>query len=378
VGDGGVPTELGGADTLDLISRVYDAAVTPESWPGVLELCREFVGGVSAAVFAKSVTGNRRQLYHIDGRIDAFQTQVYFSTLAPIDPSNTVQVYAEVEEGVINSQKLDMEDFAQTRFAREWAAPQHIVDIGFATLERQGDWASLFGVFRHERDGLGDEAMRLRISLLAPHIGRALRIGNMIGGANQQADTFRNTIDGLAAAVLLVDAEGRLVHANHAGRTMLGAGQAVTQGREGVLRLDRQGMRAFLPQPGEVVPHSASVETASGERLVVHVLPLTGGMRTYAGLGGDAVAALFVQPARFNPPSIPQTLARAFNLTPAELRVALATLSHDRVADVAETLGVAEPTVKTHLSRVFAKTDTRRQADIVKLVAAFSSPLASK
>lgn len=372
------PTGLGEADTLELISRIYDAAVTPESWTGVLELCREFVGGASAAVFAKSVTGNRRQLYHIDGRLDAVQTHLYFSQLAPIDPSNTVQVYAEVEEGVINSQKLDMADFSQTRFAREWAAPQGIVDIGFATLERHGDWAALFGVFRNERDGLGDEAMRRRISLLAPHIGRAVKIGNIIGSANQQADTFRNTIDGLAAAVLLVDAEGRLVHANHAGRTMLGAGNAVTEGREGVLRLDRPAMREFLPGPGEVMPRSASVETASGERLVVHVLPLTGGTRTYAGLGGDAVAALFVQPALFNPPSIPEILARAFHLTPAELRVALATLQHDRVADVAETLGVAEPTVKTHLSRVFAKTDTKRQADIVKLVAAYSSPLASK
>jgi DNA-binding CsgD family transcriptional regulator len=42
---------------------------------------------------------------------------------------------------------------------------------------------------------------------------------------------------------------------------------------------------------------------------------------------------------------------------------------------VAENLGVSEATVKTHLSRIFSKTDSRRQADIVKLVAAFRSPL---
>jgi DNA-binding CsgD family transcriptional regulator len=32
--------------------------------------------------------------------------------------------------------------------------------------------------------------------------------------------------------------------------------------------------------------------------------------------------------------------------------------------------------VKTHLSRLFEKTGTKRQADLVKLVAAFMSPLA--
>ena len=45
--------------------------------------------------------------------------------------------------------------------------------------------------------------------------------------------------------------------------------------------------------------------------------------------------------------------------------------------EVAAALGIAETTVKTHLSRVFDKTGAGRQADLVKLVAGFSSPLAS-
>ena len=41
----------------------------------------------------------------------------------------------------------------------------------------------------------------------------------------------------------------------------------------------------------------------------------------------------------------------------------------------AEALGIAETTVKTHLGRVYKKTDSDRQADLVKLVAGFSHPL---
>jgi len=33
--------------------------------------------------------------------------------------------------------------------------------------------------------------------------------------------------------------------------------------------------------------------------------------------------------------------------------------------------------VKTHLGRIFAKTDTKRQAELVKLIAAFSPQLRS-
>jgi DNA-binding CsgD family transcriptional regulator len=45
------------------------------------------------------------------------------------------------------------------------------------------------------------------------------------------------------------------------------------------------------------------------------------------------------------------------------------------VPEVAPVLGISETTVKTHLGRLFEKTRTKRQADLVKLVAAFMSPL---
>jgi DNA-binding CsgD family transcriptional regulator len=44
---------------------------------------------------------------------------------------------------------------------------------------------------------------------------------------------------------------------------------------------------------------------------------------------------------------------------------------------VAEALGIAESTVKTHLMRLFAKTGTNRQVDLVKLVATYINPLVS-
>ena len=47
------------------------------------------------------------------------------------------------------------------------------------------------------------------------------------------------------------------------------------------------------------------------------------------------------------------------------------------VPEVAEALGVAETTVKTHLGNLYGKTGTSRQADLVKLVAGFASPLAA-
>jgi DNA-binding CsgD family transcriptional regulator len=46
------------------------------------------------------------------------------------------------------------------------------------------------------------------------------------------------------------------------------------------------------------------------------------------------------------------------------------------VSEIAEVLNISEATTKTHLHRLFAKTGTERQADLVKLVAGFAGPLA--
>jgi DNA-binding CsgD family transcriptional regulator len=84
---------------------------------------------------------------------------------------------------------------------------------------------------------------------------------------------------------------------------------------------------------------------------------------------------LFVHKAALEVASPPEAIAKTFKLTPSELRVLLAIVEVGGVPEAAEALGVGPGTVKTHLLRVFAKTGTSRQAELVKLVAGFSNPL---
>ena len=123
---------------------------------------------------------------------------------------------------------------------------------------------------------------------------------------------------------------------------------------------------------GIAVPLTAG----DGERHVAHVLPLTSGARRRAGASYAAVAALFVHKAALSTPSPPEVIAKTYRLTPTELRVLLALVEVGGAPEVAEALGIAGTTVKVHLKRLFEKTGVRRQADLVKLVARFASPLA--
>jgi DNA-binding NarL/FixJ family response regulator len=69
-----------------------------------------------------------------------------------------------------------------------------------------------------------------------------------------------------------------------------------------------------------------------------------------------------------------ETIARLHRLTATELRVLQSLVEGGSVRKIAQSLGISDATVKTHLQNLFKKTGMRRQIDLVKLVAGSASP----
>jgi DNA-binding CsgD family transcriptional regulator len=182
----------------------------------------------------------------------------------------------------------------------------------------------------------------------------------------------------------LVDAGGRIVHANAAGCAIIGAGDILHSVGGRLVARDAQinkTLREIFAAAGKGDAALGTMGIAvpligrDDECFVAHVLPLTSGARRRAGRAYTAAAALFIRKAALVVPSAFEVIGRMFKLTPAELRVLLAIVEVGGVPEVATALGVAVTTVKTHLGRLFEKTGTARQADLVKLVAGYASPL---
>jgi DNA-binding CsgD family transcriptional regulator len=276
------------------------------------------------------------------------------------------------------------DDFHETRFYAEWVQPQHWIDALGVTLEKSVATYAAHSVIRHERDGIADDAARRRMGLVAPHMRRAVLIGKVVDLQKIEAAMLADTLDGLAAAMLLVEAGGRIVHANAAGYALL-AEARILRTSDGKLITGDAGANSALQ---EIFAAAANGDLAlgangiavpltmpNGERHVAHVLPLTSGARRRANAAYAAVAAVFIRRAELVAPSPPELIAKSYRLTPSELRVLLAVVEVGGVPEVALELGISETTVKTHLQRVFQKTATKRQADLIKLVAGYMSPL---
>jgi DNA-binding CsgD family transcriptional regulator len=222
------------------------------------------------------------------------------------------------------------------------------------------------------------------MELLTPHVRRAVMIGKVIDLHKVEAASLADALDGLASAMFLVDATARLTHANAAGMRMLEEGAVLRVAGGRVLAHDPQANEALSEVFAAAEAGDAAVDVKGiamplrgrgTEEFVAHVLPLTSAARRQAGLSYAAAAAVFVQKATLDLQSPPEALGRRYNLTAGELRVLLAMMNSGGVAEIAEALGIGEGTVRTHLHRLFEKTGTSRQADLVKLVGGFASPL---
>lgn len=85
---------------------------------------------------------------------------------------------------------------------------------------------------------------------------------------------------------------------------------------------------------------------------------------------GSIVIALLDRLPRTGPN--PETLRKMFGLTGAETHLALRLASGDAPLEIAERSRLSRTTIRTQLASLFAKTETRRQAELVALLGRIS------
>ena len=364
----------------DLISLVYDSVVDPSRWAGACARVAGYVGGVGTGYFVQDQASARVRIPLMVGIAPPPPDALY----RQISPALEGHFLGEIEQPVATSDLMPFDQLAQTEFYRTWAEPQGLIDFVSVVLDKSVFGITMFGAFRHARDGFADDDARHRVGLIAPHLRRAMRIIRMFNRKAAEAATLTDTLDGLSAGLCLVDAGGRIVHVNAAAQAMLDADDILRSVNGKLVARDAQADRTLrdvlaAAGQGDETPSTRGIAVAlsgqDGERYVAHALPLTPGLRQCAGFTG-AAAALFI---RRTAPAIsarPEVIGAAFKLTPTELRVLLAIVELGGVPQVAAALGIAGTTVRWHVGRLFEKTGARRQADLVKLVTGYATPLA--
>jgi DNA-binding CsgD family transcriptional regulator len=109
------------------------------------------------------------------------------------------------------------------------------------------------------------------------------------------------------------------------------------------------------------------IPQASGRHpLTVVVTPLSRASRPVGYT--SAVVAVFISDPDEGIGSGQGLLSRLYKLTPAETLLTGELLQGKTLEEAADELGISLHTARTHLKHVFAKTDTRRQSELIRLL----------
>lgn len=249
-------------------------------------------------------------------------------------------------------------------------------------LERSAATASARAAWHDHQPANGDDGARQRLSLLAPHLRRAIAIRKLLDRHKAQTAALADTLDGLAAATFLVDEAARIVHANARGEALLAQATVLHAGSGALQAVDRKADKSLKDALAAAAAGETGIAlplpTADDGEWSTHVLPLGAGGRRGAGSRRPATIAVFARKAELDLRSSVETLARVHRLTQAEARVLLAFMEAGGLPEVAAKLGISEPTVRTHMQRIFGKIGVKRQVDLVRLVVSYSTPFVTR
>src|SRR5262245_22641058 len=119
-----------------LIGDIYDAALDPGLWPGVLEKTAGFVGG-SSCNLTSTDTGLSGFDLHVDWGSDPYYVELMatkYHRLYPLPP--LVMAYVQPGEVMSIDTLMPYEEYARSRFYLEWAKPQNLTDAVAVVLEK--------------------------------------------------------------------------------------------------------------------------------------------------------------------------------------------------------------------------------------------------
>jgi DNA-binding CsgD family transcriptional regulator len=357
---------------VDFLDVVYEAPLDPACWSDVLRRFTGLMGGHFASlVIQDQVTGAGRSI-----EIPEVQERrgLYFGYFAACNPLLRIQDFPARPRIMIDEEKVPKDIFVRTEFYNDFWRKYDFHSNLIARLAIENTNTTVINVLRSaRREAFGGSDVEAASKLL-PHLVRAVRLADRFSSLRELSCGTKEIIDRSRHAAFLVGADARLRYNNTAGESLLtakcgmtlrngmliAATETLTRNLHGLIgaAAGRKGERTSatmaLPRPDHIRPLSAIVSPLPSEQISVFC--------------ADPLVLVSVSDpdAKISVPE--HRLHEVLGLTRAEARIALKLMEGHDPREAAQALGVSFYTVRAHLVRIFDKTGTRRQAELVALL----------
>lgn len=358
-------------DRETLIDRIYEAAVVPELWPGVLHDVSELAGCFGGILFTTAA----RQITHwtsSDGARSLFEGFLA-NREAQEDNIRLKHGIAAKHHGFFgNHQLYGRAEMERSAIYTTFFFPQGLGYAAGSILPMPNGDIAVFDLERRFSDGPVSAEEIARLDAIRPHLARAAALSTRLNLEKARAVVEALGQAGMPAAVL--GAGDRVLAANQALQALSRQIVFLAHGKLGLSDpASNQLLTTTLAALGRrdstsSIPLPSADEAAAG---VLHVLPLPGNARDV--FNGAKALLIVTQLDRPTSPTA-ELLTGLFDLTPSEAKVARCLSEGHSTDEVAAALGLSRETVRFYLKGVFAKTGVSRQVDLVALLSGTALP----
>jgi len=379
----------------DLVHAIYEAALEPRRWAAVTSGIADLCAAPRALLFtwtAPETAGG----FAFTHNVSQAALERWAARSMHEDPFvKAGAASGRLVEGaaMTGDELVPLDELLATRFYAELWAPLDIARLCTGIVFDGTDTRKLptaLSLYRPLRDAPFDnEDVEVMRRLLA-HLSRALGVMFHLRDSELQVASSLAALDRLPGGVVLLDARRHVTFANRAAEAVFERGDSILrESADGAsrMRLHPRLARheapfqaalqdALAPSGRELPGHfSQAVLLASGDGqpvTVVHAAPLAP-TNTFSS-GRDAPRAIvFVYDLQSARAVAPELLCDLFAMTPAEARAAIELLQGGSSETMARRLGISVNTFKSQIAAAYAKSNTHRQADLLKLLLALAA-----
>jgi DNA-binding CsgD family transcriptional regulator len=352
------------------LEACHDALIVPERWPTALQHVADALA-VSSCTFTP-VDGDRGCVPFSTGHLEFVPLWCRNQSHAPCPFTGKALPF--VSNYVIDDQFLKADDRKKLPYFHETAGPGNRdwwAAGFFAIADRQ--W--FLSVYRDRTRGRFSNSDGRYLARVAPEFGRIWALAEKLE-AKKVSSTLA-ILDQMKCPALMIDSRGAVRNLNRLAESLLERDLYLHHGRlwssdPTSNRRIKLLVEAILATTPGITPslNQVVINRANAPWLLIEAMPVT-------ALGSDFFnegrALLLLTDLTEPAASDARLLATVLGLTPAEAKLAAKLASGSGIEGAAASLGLSRETVRTQLKAVFGKTNTRRQAELVALVARLRS-----
>jgi DNA-binding CsgD family transcriptional regulator len=360
---------------LEIVGQIYEAAEDSRVWRSVIQKLGREAGSTANVLSMEDVGSTGSWSVVIEG-VDAKAVRDYDEHYRAINLLlDRVKPLLKTRSVMSSAHVCSDDELVNTEYYQGFMRPLGVfytagglilstpTSHGIITLARArhlGPWTT------EETDALG---------VLMPHFRRAARLGTHLSQLRTERDGL---VDRFGTGVILIGENGKAQFINRAAKEILARKDGVTIQRDGSLAAVEFGQTARIAHLIAEARQTTDGKSAAGAGSLslvrpslrrpfsVLVAPL---MSSRNSLWSNRPAvAIFITDPEAETRTDPQHLRTLFRLTVTESKVATALMQGASLEAAADGLGMRIQTGRVHLKRIFSKTETGRQGELIRLL----------